>query len=302
MKIGSLFSGIGGLELGLEWSGLGETLWQVENDEYCRTILEKHWPGIRRLRDVREAGKHNLEPVDLICGGFPCQDVSAAGKGAGLRGARSGLWAEFYKIVHELEPEWVIVENVASGATRWVDTIRGGLELIGYETFPIPLSATHCGAPHLRRRVFVVGRAVETWSKRKWRSGGAYTVSDAQREQLWEQSRRGSGPPGEDEAQFAEHGEAQSVAHTASKRLSAPLPQWLEKSLGDVSDTHRQPAQRSSEPWSERGYWGVEPDVGRVANGVPSRMVRLRGLGNAVVPQCAQVIGEFIKLLITGDE
>jgi DNA (cytosine-5)-methyltransferase 1 len=277
MKIGSLFSGIGGLELGLEWAGFGPTVWQVEQNEYCLKVLEKHWPNVKRFEDVQTVTHKELEKVDLICGGFPCQDVSSAGNGAGLKGARSGLWAEFYRVVHELEPEWVIVENVASGANRWVDTVRGGLELIGYETFPVPLSAADCGAPHLRRRVFIVGRAVETWSKRKWRSGGAYTVPHTQRESIRDEQGRRSGAHGERKTEFGYDGAAGIVAHADGK-----------------------PKIGSSESREECNPWAVEPSVGRVADGIPDRVDRLRALGNAVVPQCAQVVGEFIKILKGG--
>src|SRR6187200_1732128 len=102
MTIGSLFAGVGGLELGLEWAGLGPTLWQVEQDKFCRAVLEKHWPQAERFDDVCTVGSANLAPVQLICGGFPCQDVSSAGKGAGLAGERSGLWREFARVVREL--------------------------------------------------------------------------------------------------------------------------------------------------------------------------------------------------------
>ena len=101
VKIGSLFSGIGGLELGLEWAGVGHTVWQVERDPFCRSILARHWPSAARFDDVRTVGAHNLEPVDVICGGFPCQDISYAGKGLGLAGERSGLWYEFARIIGE---------------------------------------------------------------------------------------------------------------------------------------------------------------------------------------------------------
>ena len=156
MTIGSLFSGIGGLELGLEWSGLGPTLWQVESDPYCRQVLRKHWPKAKVYEDVRQVGEQ-LESVDIICGGFPCQDISAAGKGAGLAGARSGLWYEFARIVEQSQPAWVVVENVASAACRWVDAVRRSLEQLGYETLPVPIAAADVGAPHLRRRVFIIG-------------------------------------------------------------------------------------------------------------------------------------------------
>lgn len=160
MTIGSLFSGIiGGLELGLEWAGLGPTLWQVEREPFCRVVLEKHWPEARRFDDVCAVGAAELAPVDLICGGFPCQDVSSAGSRAGLAGARSGLWREFARIVSELRPSWVVVENVTSGARRWVDAVVSDLGQLGYACLPIPVRADALGAPYQRARVFVVALA-----------------------------------------------------------------------------------------------------------------------------------------------
>lgn len=156
MRIGSLFSGIGGLELGLERSGLGQVVWQVERDPFCRRVLEKHWPHVRRYDDVCDVGAENLERVDLVCGGFPCQDVSSAGRRAGLDGSRSGLWFEFARVVDELRPRWVVVENVASGARLWVDAVRESLGLLGYASLPIPIEAADCGALHRRTRVFIV--------------------------------------------------------------------------------------------------------------------------------------------------
>lgn len=157
MLIGSLFSGIGGLELGLEWAGLGPVVWQVERDEFCRRVLARHWPDARRYDDVCTVGA-DLERVDIVCGGFPCQDVSSAGKRAGLAGARSGLWREFARVVGVVLPTWVVVENVASGATRWVDAVVRDLAELGYASLPIPLSASDVGAPHRRARVFIVAR------------------------------------------------------------------------------------------------------------------------------------------------
>jgi DNA (cytosine-5)-methyltransferase 1 len=108
---GSLFSGIGGFDLAFQRAGI-ETIWQVEIDEKCLNILVRHFPNAERYTDVRTVGKQNLTPVDVICGGFPCQDLSVAGKRAGLAGERSGLWHEFHRIISELEPRWVVIENV----------------------------------------------------------------------------------------------------------------------------------------------------------------------------------------------
>lgn len=160
MRIGSLFSGIGGLELGLEWAGVGETAWQVEQDQYCQGVLAKHWPEAQRYDDVRTVGAHNLAPVDVICGGFPCQDISYAGDGAGIaEGTRSGLWFEFARIIGELRPRWVVVENVVALERRGLPIVLGDLRSLGYRGERLRISAAGVGAPHLRWRLFVVAYA-----------------------------------------------------------------------------------------------------------------------------------------------
>ena len=111
LTVGSLFSGIGGLELGLERTGGFKTKWQVEIDEYCLKVSERHWPNVQRFRDIKECGKHNLSTVDLICGGFPCQPHSVAGKRKGAEDDRN-LWPEMFRIIREVNPRWVICENV----------------------------------------------------------------------------------------------------------------------------------------------------------------------------------------------
>jgi DNA (cytosine-5)-methyltransferase 1 len=156
MRIGSLFSGIGGLELGLEWAGVGHTVWQVEYDPFCRDVLAKHWPDAQRFTDVREVGAHNLEAVDVICGGFPCQDISYAGAGAGLAGARSGLWYEFARIIGEMGPRYVVVENVAALLTRGLDQVLGTLSDLGYDAEWSLARASGVGAPHRRNRMFLI--------------------------------------------------------------------------------------------------------------------------------------------------
>jgi DNA (cytosine-5)-methyltransferase 1 len=161
LTIGSLFSGIGGLELGLERAGLGPVLWQCEIDPFCRAVLAKHWPNVTRFDDVTQP--RSYPHADLICGGFPCQDVSDAGEQRGLQGARSGLWFHFARVVAQVRPSWVVVENVALGAVRrWLPTVRRHLCELGYGTRPFQLSAAEVGATHLRRRVFVVAHADRT--------------------------------------------------------------------------------------------------------------------------------------------
>jgi DNA (cytosine-5)-methyltransferase 1 len=157
MTIGSLFSGIGGLELGLERAGLGRTIWQVEVNPFCQKVLRKHWPDATLYPNIIDLT--NLPYVDTICGGFPCQDVSGAahGKNPGITGPRSGLWKEFARIISEVRPRRVVVENVASGASRWLPTVRSDLNALGYTTKALGISGRDVGAPHIRKRVFVIG-------------------------------------------------------------------------------------------------------------------------------------------------
>lgn len=160
LTIGSLFSGIiGGLELGLERAGLGPVLFQIESDPFCRRVLERHWPDAVRYDDVRTATASLLPAVDILCGGSPCQGFSSAGKGKGFDDERSGLWREFARLAGELGPRVVVVENVASGARRWLPFVRRDLHVLGYGTRAYALSAADVGAPHLRRRIFVVAHA-----------------------------------------------------------------------------------------------------------------------------------------------
>jgi len=159
LTFGSLFAGIGGFDLGLERAGM-ECRWQVEIDPFCQKVLAKHWPNVRRYEDVREVGKHNLEAVDVICGGFPCQDISHAGKGAGIaEGTRSGLWFEFYRIIRELRPRFIVVENVAAILVRGVDVVLGDLAASGYDAEWQVLPAAAIGAPHARDRCFIIAHA-----------------------------------------------------------------------------------------------------------------------------------------------
>ena len=157
---GSLFAGIGGFDLGFERVGI-ETVWTVENDKNCNQVLATHWPDVKGYGDVREVGKRNLEPIDIISGGFPCQDLSVAGRRAGLAGERSGLWVEFARIIEEMEAQWVVVENVpglfsSNGGTDFAVIIRV-LELFGYCVAWRVLDSQYFGVPQRRRRVFIVG-------------------------------------------------------------------------------------------------------------------------------------------------
>ena len=157
--LGSLFSGIGGLDLGVEAATGARTLWQVEADPWCRGILARHWPDAVRYDDVCKVGEE-LERVDIIAGGFPCQDVSVAGKRAGLTGGeRSGLWREYARIVRVVRPRLVFVENVAGLLSMEFGHVLGDLAALGYDAEWAVFRASDAGAPHRRERVFVLAVA-----------------------------------------------------------------------------------------------------------------------------------------------
>ena len=228
MRVGSLFAGIGGFDLGLERAGM-EIRWQVENNLWCQRVLAKHWPNVTRYGDIKQVDWHTIEPVDLVCGGFPCQDISLAGKGAGLTGERSSLWFEYAKAIEVLKPRYVIIENVAALRSRGLDQVLGALAALGYDAEWYVLSACQFGAPHTRERLFVV----------------AYP--------------QGSGLEG---------------------YRTLALRTW--EAFSPVCNS------AAGRPWSTESR-----PVG-VAHGIPHRVDRLRGLGNAVVPQVVEVLGRMM--------
>ena len=151
----SLFSGFGGLDLGMEMAGL-QCVAQVENNIYAQKILSKHWPHVLRLGDVREAGAHNLPAADVIAGGFPCVDISEAGRGAGITGPQSGLWKEFARVIGEVRPKYVLVENVSALLVRGIGTVLGDLSSLLYHARGGIVPACAFGASHTRERLFIV--------------------------------------------------------------------------------------------------------------------------------------------------
>lgn len=232
LRIGSLFSGIGGLELGIERAGLGDVVWQVEKDEWCRGVLATHWPGAERFDDVCTVGATTLAPVDVICGGFPCQDVSGAGKGAGLSGARSGLWYEYRRIIGELQPAACVVENVNSGARRWLPHVRRDMHLLGYRTRAFALSAFDVGAPHLRRRVFVVATHPERIELRK-QQGGAAGRTGPERPSLQTMARKGLLPTPTVCGNYNRHGASATSGDGLATVMGGPLnPRFLAWLMG----------------------------------------------------------------------
>ncbi|KKL58263.1 hypothetical protein LCGC14_2227120 [marine sediment metagenome] len=253
MKFGSLFSGIGGLDLGLERAGM-ECAWQVEIDDYCQKVLTKHWPDVPKYKDVRDVGKE-LESVDLICGGFPCQPVSVSGQRRGSKDER-WLWDDFYRIICDVGPSWVVVENVPGLYSAEDGRLFGGilrdLSNGGYDAEWDTIPAAAFGAAHVRERVFLVAHS----------AGEPFDVRSAKRKKAVHAGRDGS---------------IRQVANAVGEGRQGVKRPILEN--GDIA---------------RRSWWAAEPSVGRVANGVPHRVDRLRGLGNAVVPQVAEFIGRQI--------
>lgn len=318
LTFGSLFAGIGGFDLGFERAGM-KCVFQVEIDEFCRRVLAKHWPDVRRHDDVKtfppEGSDLDEWRVDVICGGFPCQDISVAGKGAGIDGERSGLWSEYIRIVRVLRPQYVIVENVPALLGRGLCRVLGELVASGYDAEWDCLPAAAVGAPHIRDRLFVVGTrdGVNANGSRFWVQGRGEAEAEKSRNQgkSWERERirsdaqpvggtvpntegerRGAGRAGRVARLGAGQEDAADVADTGSERRQRRAS---EQGVG------RQEAERGEEGnhvgdcretrGDGRGHWAVEPGMGRVADGVPDRVDRLRGLGNAVVPQVAEWIG-----------
>lgn len=287
MTVGSLFAGIGGFDLGFERAGY-EIVWQVEIDEYCRRVLGRHFPRAERLGDIRECGAHNLKPVDIICGGFPCQDISVAGKRTGIDGARSGLWGEMRRIVCELQPRFVVVENVSALLYGGIERVLGELAASGYDAEWDCIPAYAVGAPHRRDRVWIV----------------AYPASANARSG----ARKQQGPESTHwkPAQFLSHasdrsGETAAGNNNKTAIVAHPIIEQRNGRSYWTCGWEREPQETirhaRGRGWEEDGLPTPESLLGRVADGLPDRLDRLRGLGNAIVPQIAQWIAERIKQL-----
>jgi len=263
MRVLDLFSGIGGLSLGLERAGM-KTVAFCEIEPFPRAVIRKHWPEVPIYEDVRTLTAERLATdgiaVDVICGGFPCQDISFAGLGAGLAGERSGLWREYARLIGEIRPRFVIVENVAALLSRGLGDVLGDLASFGYDAEWHCIPASAVGAPHRRDRLWVVAHPNESGPQGLWSKCGLA-----------------------ESLQEIEAGGARDVADATSWGFAGHLSQDLAKSI-----------HADSCGGSIGSQWRIEPDVGRVAYGVPSRVDRLKGLGNAVVPQIPEMIGRAI--------
>jgi len=277
LRLLDLFSGIGGFSLGLERSGAFETVAFCEIEEFPRKVLAKHWPKVPCYDDVRTLTAARLAAdgiaVDAICGGFPCQDISTAGRGAGPAGERSGLWSEIKRLVGELGPAFVIVENVSALLSRGLGDVLGDLAALGYDAEWHCIPASSVGAHHRRDRVWIiayphkVGVIASDWSE---------ACQPDEHDARCSVVRMGS--------------QAEDVANSIGLRQSGQGK--LIQPCREASIIDRQTVDAFA--GSLGGIWRTEPAVGRVANGIPDRLDRLRALGNAVVPQIPELIGRAI--------
>ena len=268
-----LFSGIGGFSLGLERSGNFKTVAFCEIEPFCLSVLKKHWPEVSIYEDVTKLSAARLQSdgitVDAICGGFPCQDISTAGKGAGLEGERSGLWFEFHRLIKETQPKIAIIENVSALRSRGLDQVLRSLSEIGYDAEWHCIPASAVGAPHKRDRIWIVAYANNQHERAKPSIVGG--------------ERTG--------ARIELGGSGSDMAYTQSERVQGLWSGWLKESHAHAQTTL---SLRLCERF-KHANWQAEPNVGRVVDGFPRRVDRLRALGNAVVPQIPEAIGRAIK-------
>ncbi len=347
LTVGSLFSGIGGLDLGLERAGM-KVIWQSEIDPYACKVLSKHWPEVVNHGDIKKINWEEIERPNVICGGYPCQPFSTAGKRRGEEDSRH-LWPWVREAISRLRPDYAILENVRGHLSMGGLSVIGELASIGYDAEWRVVSAASVGANHRRDRIIIVAYPQSQYGN----VGNNHTGVSAQSETLSElrnsggtknvaypnNSGNGTSKCNFDrDRQAYEQGQGivpqfgscrccQIMANTDSERLerSCRIQEPSKKHEGfdfqsptngrsstladDECERHGEhrvkgDARQKNSRWvyhgtREEGYvgwqwWESEPDVGRVAHGIPSRVDRLRGLGNAVVPQVAEVIGRLV--------
>ncbi len=321
LKVLDLFSGIGGFSLGLERTGFFETVAFCEQDKYCQEVLQKHWKGVKIYDDIKKLEGKEIQDrhgrIDICTGGVPCQPFSVADKQNGTNDDRY-LWPDMFRIIEQLEPTFVIIENV-KGLINIQDgmvfeTVCSDLESEGFEVQAFVIPAAGVGAPHKRERVWIVGHSeyngsltaeierrnfeIDAWTqerenqtsefKRASRPGN-YEIMENSRRSLRQRSslkKKNENEIRKEDADMFKRSSSSSefnVANTTSKRLEGQLRSKLQGT--------REGSTNSSE---KQTWWSVEPDVGRVAHGVPGRAHRLRALGNSIVPKIAEEIGRAI--------
>jgi len=328
LKVGSLFTGIGGIDLGLERAGF-EISWQCEIDPWCQQILEQHWPGLTRYSDIKEVT--HAEKVDILAGGFPCQPVSSAG-GKKAQADPRWLWPEYARLISIIRPRYVLVENVPGLLIRGMGDVVTDLATLGYDAEWDVLGAVSFGAPHRRERLFILAYDNSTsWAEQEGEreevERSQLPTGDGEAEHVADTQCEGSQRLGA-ERELREAGEEEQACGCGAGCSEASTDtigggrdgrpwhlteadRWPEPPDGGLTDVTNPERKRlegfagtefskagrprwvftGSGPRPER-FWEFEPQVGRVAHGVPRRVDRIKGLGNAVVPQLIEWIGK----------
>ena len=330
-----LFSGIGGFSLGLESAGLVETVAFCDFDQYCQQVLNKNFPSVPVYGDVKELNYDKLRAdginqIDIITGGYPCQPFSVAGRKKGEQDPRH-VWPEMFRLIKELRPTWVIGENVGGHIKLGLDTVLENLESQGYSSRTFSISASSIGANHKRERVWIVANSRRSvgreQSPRNSKGIGLWSFETSERSTDTNQITRSS--EGAETMADTQSERGRELGHIdKEKRNTESSATQSQSCSADVARGHSQerrtPCQdcdatnsdcsRLKEQWrsftteeenqtSQCGrWWDVEPDVGRVAHGVPKRVDRLKCLGNSVVPQIPYVIGLAIKETIENEQ
>ena len=316
MKVGSLFTGIGGFDLGFQWAGYDIT-WQVEIDNFATKVLEKNFPNVKRYKDIKEVNPNELEEVDVVCGGFPCQPFSIAGQRRGKEDDRY-LWPEMFRIIKGKHPRWVIVENVAHFANMALEDTVFDLEKEGYEVWIYNIPAVAVNAPHERKRIFIIAHSNSigssgrskvaeqilgseiTKNKTKGSNSEAWTSSNTTNSYAIAQKQ---GNSGEQNVQQKRSGFQPNTTrqNTSNIQVTANSNNWRQ-AFQKLEATGSKQQNRWSESWIE-----VATRLCRVDDGISSRLdecvfskaklrnLRLKALGNAVVPQIVYIFASGIK-------
>jgi len=274
MTVGSLFSGIGGLDLGLERAGM-EVIWQSEIDPYACRVLSKHWKEVPNHGNIKEINWGDIVQPDIICGGYPCQPFSIAGNRNGTDDPRH-LWPWVREAISILRPRYAILENVRGHVSLGLDVVLREMASIGYDAEWQIVSAASVGAPHRRDRVVIVAYPIGELAHTNniGRIHGQPQIFTAER---WIN--------------------ALSLIRASSPDVANTTQQCVNVKFDYTSNSEQ--SQKETESGDSSGtkgtsYWATEPNVGRVADGVSFRVDRLRGLGNAVVPQVAEFVGRMV--------
>ena len=303
LTVGSLFSGIGGLDLGLERAGM-KVIWQSEIDPYATRVLKKHWPEVPNLGDIKRIEWSDVIRPDVICGGYPCQPFSLAGDRKGEEDSRH-LWPWVREALRVLRPRYAILENVRGHLSLGGTTVLREIAALGYCAEWRIVSAASVGANHRRDRIIIVAypdRQDEpdvAFDVRRQKAIGMVADTDdagSRASKRDPQPQRTTSVEGRNQlSQPRSCRRGAILENTDGGRLQERQPETEPIRLTrGTSERSREVFAGDLGDWRGWEWWETEPDVGRVAHGIPNRVDRLKGLGNSVVPQVAEVIGRLV--------